>query len=335
MNLQHRVDLLARLGDYIKQNDSDWLRAVEKAHRENAWFIPEFIHNAASVIATNFLDRDILENWVSNYQLNRKTGMPYRVGIVMAGNIPLAGFHDFMSVFVSGHSAVMKTSGRDDVLIRALADKLLEWEPGLTQEVSFSEMLKGCHAYIATGSNNSSRYFEFYFSRFPHIIRRNRTSVAILDGTETYEELERLADDVFLYFGLGCRNVTKLYVPLNYDWVPLLAAFKKYGYLSDHNKYKNNYDYNLALHLLNKVFYMTNGAILLIEDPSVYSPVSQLNYEYGGDPAGIKEKLKDDLSVQCIVSRHDTPFGMAQKPAINEYADGVDTLQFLSTLTIR
>jgi hypothetical protein len=335
MNLQHRINLLSRLGNFIKENNSEWQETVEKAQRENAWFIPEFINHATSSIANNFLEPGILRKWAAAYGLEENRESLQTVGIVMAGNIPLAGFHDLMSVFISGNRAMMKTSSRDDALIRALVNKLIEWEPEVAGRASFSEMLRGCDAYIATGSNNSSRYFEFYFNRFPHIIRRNRTSVAILEGKETNEELDRLADDVFLYFGLGCRNVTKLYVPPGYDWLPLLAAFKKYSYLADHHKFRNNYDYNLALHLLNKVYYMSNGSLLLVEDKSVFSPVSQLNYEYFRKSDPVRESLRTDPSVQCIVSQQDIPFGMAQNPAITDYADGVDTLRFLSKLTNR
>jgi len=193
-------------------------------------------------------------------------------------------------------------------------------------------MLKGCDAYIATGSNNSSRYFEYYFGKYPHIIRRNRTSVALLTGEETNDELEKLADDVYLYFGLGCRNVTKIYVPDKYDFVPLLSAFKKYDYLAGHNKYKNNYDYNLALHLLNKKYYMTNGSILLIEEPSVFSPISQLNYEFYDNKKELTASLQSRDDLQSIISKDLIPFGRGQYPALDNYADGVDTLEFLTSL---
>lgn len=335
MNLPYRISLLDRLGKYIKENDDEWQATVEKAYAENGWFIPGFTQHAALSIANHFLDEKILEAWASRYSFSG-TDLPLKtVGIIMAGNIPLAGFHDLMTVFISGNRCRIKLSSKDKVLIPALVKKLLEWEPAAESWFEFPEMLKGCDVYIATGSNNSSRYFDYYFSRFPHIIRKNRSSVAILDGDESYEELERLADDVFLYFGLGCRNVTKIYVPRDYDFLPLLAALKKYQHLADHNKYKNNYDYNLALHLLNKVNYMTNGAILLIESPQLFSPVSQLNYEYYDDVAKVREELLSDENLQCIVSRTDTAFGMAQNPAITEYADGKDTLDFLSQLTNR
>ncbi len=250
----------------------------------------------------------------------------------MAGNIPLVGFHDWLCVFISGHKALIKPSSKDQVLIKHLLEKLNEWNADAATFSEFSEMLKGCDAYIATGSNNSSRYFEYYFKKYPHIIRRNRTSVAVLTGKETNEELEKLADDVYLYFGLGCRNVTKIYVPEEYDFIPLLEAFRKYNYLADHHKYKNNYDYNLALHLLNKKYYMTNGSILLIEDAPFFSPISQLNYEFYNDRNILQNLLKQNSDLQCIVGKDFTAFGESQSPVISDYADGVDTLHFLSKL---
>jgi hypothetical protein len=193
-------------------------------------------------------------------------------------------------------------------------------------------MIKNCDAYIATGSNNSSRYFEYYFGKYPSIIRKNRTSVAILNGKESKEELERLSDDVYQYFGLGCRNVTKVYVPRNYDFVPLLGAFKKYDHLGDHHKYKNNYDYNLAIHILNNKYYMTNGSVILVENNSPFSPISQLHYEYYDDERQVMEELRDDSSIQCIVGEKNIDFGGAQCPQVCDYADGTDTMAFLMSL---
>lgn len=331
MNLPHRVELLVRLGEYILSDNEEWLQAKEKAGLENGWFVPEFVDNATRNIATHFLQKNILENWAGNYPL-QPSRLSKTVGIVMAGNIPLVGLHDLLCVFISGHKALVKTSSKDNVLIRHLAEKLGEWDAKVHGLVQFSEMLKGCDAYIATGSNNSSRYFEHYFGKYPNIIRRNRTSVAIISGNETKKQLELLADDVFLYFGLGCRNVTKLLVPAGYDFIPMLDAFKKYICLADHHKYKNNYDYNLALHLLNAKYYMTNGCILLIEDPAIFSPISQLNYEYYTDKISVEESLKTSTDVQCIIGDGYLPFGQSQLPAIDDYADGVDTMKFLSSL---
>jgi hypothetical protein len=200
------------------------------------------------------------------------------------------------------------------------------------EDISIEQNLKGCDAYIATGSNNSSRYFEYYFAKYPHIIRRNRTSVAILDGNETIEQLQALADDVYTYFGLGCRNVTKLYVPRNYDFLPLLDAFKKYNHLFDHNRYKNNYDYQLAILIINRLYYMTNGSILLREDKSLFSPISELNYEFYDAVSEIHTFLDGNPSVQCIVGKQHIPFGEAQAPKLNDFADGVDVMQFARQL---
>lgn len=335
MNLQHRILLLSRLGEYILSGEDDWQKAVERAGHENGWFIPDFTEKAAGAIATHFLQPSILENWVSQYKIRDTNDPLLNVGIIMAGNIPLAGFHDWMTVFLSGNRAVIKPSSKDQVLIKKITDKLVEWEPMAASWFQYAEMLKGCDAYIATGSYNSSRYFDYYFSKYPHVIRRNRTSVAILNGEESNEDLEKLADDICLYFGLGCRNVTKIYVPHGYDFLPLLAALKKYNFIADHHKYKNNYDYNLALHLLNKVQYMTNGSVLLIENKPLFSPVSQLNYEFYSELGEVKKELTNHADLQCIVGNGHIPFGMTQVPSITDYADGVDTFEFLSKLTIR
>lgn len=250
----------------------------------------------------------------------------------MAGNIPMVGFHDLLSVFISGHKAVIKASSKDEILIKHLVKKLQELNNEVNELINFEVMLKGCDVYIATGSNNSARYFEYYFSKYPHIIRRNRTSVAVLDGNETTEELEKLADDAHLYFGMGCRNVTKIFVPKDYDFVPLLSVFNKYNYFKDHHKYKNNYDYNLALHILNGKYYMTNESIILFESPSIFSPISQLNYEYYTEKDRILDQLKTTDDLQCIVGHGHIPFGNAQIPALTDHADGIDTLNFLINL---
>jgi len=332
MNLPHRIDLLVRLGEYILGDAEDWQNAKERASRENGWFIPEFIDLAVANIAHHFLQKDKLKEWLAGYPLPEANNQPRQVGIVMAGNIPLVGFHDWLAVFISGHRAVVKPSSKDQVLIKHLAEKMAEWEPEMNNLSGFADMLKGCDAYIATGSNNSSRYFEYYFGKYPHIIRQNRTSAAILTGKETAQELELLANDVFLYFGLGCRNVTKIYVPSGYDFIPLIEAFKKYNYLADHHKYKNNYDYNLALHLLNKKYYMSSGALLLVEEPSHFSPISQLNYEYYEDKEVLAGELLNNQELQCIVGSGFVPFGQSQVPSLSDYADGVDTLEFLCRL---
>ncbi len=309
-----------------------WEAAKEKAGLANNWFTPEFINCAVNNIARSFLQKELLTSWVARYQLPEVNPHPVSVGIVMAGNIPLVGFHDLLCVFISGHQAVVKASSKDEVLVRHIVDKLIEWHPAITGLISFASLLKGCDAYIATGSNNAAGYFDYYFGRYPHLIRRNRTSVALLTGQEGPGELELLADDVYLYFGLGCRNVTKLYVPEAYDFMPLLRAFDKYNYLAEHHKYKNNYDYNLALRLLNKDIYMSNPSLLLVEADPVFSPISQLHYSYYADAAATVDKLRQDSSIQCIVGREHIPFGQAQTPSLTDYADGEDTMAFLKEL---
>jgi hypothetical protein len=272
-----------------------------------------------------------LNEWAAKYPIEQ-TNSPKNIGLVMAGNLPLVGFHDFLCVFISGHSVTIKTSSKDDILIKHLAKKLYEWEITVQNVVSFAENLKGCDAYIATGSNNTSRYFEYYFAKYPHIIRRNRTSVAILDGNETNEQLSSLTDDVLTYFGLGCRNVTKLYVPGNYDFIPLLTAFTKYNWLADFHKYRNNYDYQLALLIMNNKQYMTNPAVILAERPEVFSAVSQVHYEYYKDADALLESLRTNSDIQCITGIGGLPFGLAQQPSLSDYADGVDTMDFLTKL---
>jgi hypothetical protein len=332
MDLQQRLNLLAELGQYILSNPQSWRAVKDKAFYQNGWFIPEFVDHATINIALDYLDKEALLVLSSQYKIPTTNTAPKNVGIVMAGNIPMVGFHDFLSTFISGHYQTIKLSSRDDVLLKHLVEQMIKWAPELSEQIRFSEMLKGCDAYIATGSNNSARYFEYYFSRFPHIIRKNRTSVAILDGTETIEELDLLADDVYMFFGLGCRNVTKIYVPADYDFLPLLNSFRKYNHLFDHHKYKGNYDYQLAIFLINKHYYMTNGSIILHQEPSVFSPISVLNYEFYTEKDDISDQLLNNNAVQAIVGKGYLPFGAAQRPRLTDFADRVDTLQFLLSI---
>ena len=292
MNLQQRIEILEKLGNYILSNHPDWAAAKHRAYLENNWFIPEFVDLASNNIATAFLAKQQLEKLASDYNIPNENSSPQIIGIVMAGNIPLVGFHDFLCAFIAGHRIHIKLSSKDKVLLPHLIDQLVQWQPELGDEIRTADMLKGCDRYITTGSNNTARYFEQYFAKYPHVIRKNRTSVAILTGNETKEELSALADDVYLYFGLGCRNVTKLFVPQGYDFVPLLEAFRKYHSLAEHNKYKNNYDYQLAILIINRIFYMTNDSIVLKEDKSVFSPISQLHYEFYTDLSTIYQLFK-------------------------------------------
>ena len=333
MNIEERIGLTVTLGDYLLMNDETLQAAKEKARQANPWFTAGFVDMALQNISNNFLKRGSLSTWIEGYDLQKEPAKPKTIGIVMAGNIPLVGFHDLLCVFISGHKALIKPSAKDEVLVKHLAEKLFEWNDETGNHIAFADTLKNCDAYIATGSNNSSRYFEYYFGKYPHIIRSNRTSVAVLDGGETDAELSLLADDIQQYFGLGCRNVTKLFVPEGYDFTPLLNALKKYDYFIDFHKYKNNYDYQLALLILNRKYYMTNDSILLTENESPFSAVSVLNYEYYTDVDAVKERIFSDDCLQVITGHGFVPFGQAQSPSLSDYADGVDTIQFLVSLT--
>ncbi len=329
MILQERIILLGRLGQYMLGTAEEWQEVKERSYRENQWFIPEFVDRSVENIARQFLNPSFLQDWAAAYRVPDKQTHPKNVGVVMAGNIPLVGFHDFLCVFVSGHIATLKTSSKDEVLIKHLVKKLYEWDPAVQNEVSFAERLTGCDAYIATGSNNSGRYFDYYFGKYPNIIRRNRTSVAILDGTETPEELAALADDIQLYFGLGCRNITQLYVPQGYDFIPLLDALRKYEHFMDFHKYKHNFDYHLALLIMGNKYYMNNDTVVMTENVSPFSPVSQLHYQYYQNPAELTGLLQGNQDIQCVVGHGQIPFGQAQRPGLTDYADGVDTMAFL------
>jgi hypothetical protein len=332
MDLQQRIETAAKLGRYIKENNAEWQAVKDQASRANAWFTPEFIELLTMQVAERFLQPELLTEWAAAYQLPEHHTAPKKVGIVMAGNLPLVGFHDLLAVFISGHIAVIKPSSKDTVLMKHIADKLAEFDPAAGALIQFAEVLKGCDAYIATGSNNTGRYFEYYFSKYPHIIRRNRTSVAILTGNESQTDLLLLADDILLYFGLGCRNVTKIYVPENYDFVPLLAALKKHESLIELHKYKHNYDYQLTLLIMNNRPYMNNGFVVLTENSSLFPPISQLYYEQYTDSNAVIQTLEESSDVQCVVGEGFIPFGMAQQPSLTDYADGIDTMAFLKDL---
>ncbi|HNP54519.1 MAG TPA: acyl-CoA reductase [Ferruginibacter sp.] len=331
MNLQQRIDLFAALGNYLRQSPDSWLEARRRAGAVNPWFTESFVQLALDNIIEQYLEPTKLNAWAEAAQVADQH-QPKTVGIVMAGNIPMVGFHDLLAVFIAGHRQRIKLSSKDEVLMTYLVETLHSMQPETTDWIRIQDMLKDCDAYIATGSDQSARYFEYYFSRFPHIIRPNKTSVAVLTGEESAADLERLADDVHLYFGLGCRNVTKVYVPAGYDFIPMLDAFKRYSYLRELHRYTNNFDYQLSIILLNKQYYMSNDTILLVEAESIHSPIGVLFYEYYSDAAALREKLQQTESIQCIVGNGYTSFGKAQQPSLSDYADGVDTLAFLRTV---
>lgn len=335
MTLQERVNLLIRLGDHLRQEDEYLHALMHRASFHNAWFTIGNQKEAVAAIAGNMLKAEKLEAWLRRYQIS-EAAAPKTVGIVMAGNIPLVGFHDLLCVFIAGHRALIKLSDKDPYLLPYLIQLMVRSDKRAEGYFSIVSQLQGFEAVIATGSNNSARYFEAYFGKYPHIIRRNRNGVAVLSGEETREELFELGKDVFLYFGLGCRNVSKVYVPAGYDFEPLLEALHEYRQIVLHNKYKNNFDYNYALHTLNKEAFKANGCILLREDAGLQSRIASLHYEYYDKPEGLEREIESRKEeIQCIVARKGLlkqavlPFGKAQQPELWDYADGVDTLAFL------
>ena len=333
MNIQERISALSALGKILNNAEEGTASVAWKAANENPWFEPVFVQNATDKIVTAFLQENELTAFAEHYQVGTPR-QPKSVGIVFAGNIPMVGFHDLLMVLLSGNKAVIKYSSKDRVLMEFAVQKLIAINPAFEQFIVAQEQLKGCDAYIATGSNNSGRYFEYYFAKYPHIIRRNRTSVAILNGKESKLQLERLATDILEYFGLGCRNVTALRVPYNYDWQPLLGSLGKYAWMKDHHKFRNNYDYQLSLHLLNNKFYMTDGNLLLVENESLFSPIASLHYQYTDDYFDETEFATDhSQDLQCLVGgKNGIHFGQAQTPALDQFADGVDTMTFLQSL---
>ncbi len=347
IELNERIEVLATLGDYLaksidniegESNNSDFKELLLKAEAHNAWFTQEFLSLAINNIV-KMLDKDALTKWVSNYNASYFKDSDIRVGVVMAGNIPLVGFHDFLSVIISGRVFIGKLSSGDQFLLPYLAKRLVDIDKRFQSKIFFEEhLLKDFDAVIATGSNNSSRYFDFYFGKYPNIIRHNRNSVALLSGEETKEELRLLAKDIFSYFGLGCRNVSKLMLPRNYDIPSLLDEFQSFDYLSMHNKYFNNYEYNKSLLLINKEAHFDNGFLLLKENPALSTPVSVLHYEFYDDKEDEIERLnRANEQIQCVLStekglQNGVLLGESQSPTLMQYADNVDIMEFLLKL---
>jgi hypothetical protein len=354
MTLENRINALAELGTWLNNLDDERIQtAIRRTTHNNSWFTPENQSLALSEIRDHFLDKNKLEKWLSKYQISDSKfqismNTPLKseiwnlksVGLVLAGNIPLVGFHDILCVFAAGHISRIKLSDKDPFLLPMLLDKLKEIDPRTAEYFdTTTERLKDFDAVIATGSNNSARYFEAYFGKYPHIIRKNRNAVGILRGSETVEDLRCLSDDIFQYFGLGCRNVSKLYLPKGYNFNLLLETLHERNDLVLHDKYKNNFDYNFTILILNKIKYESNGCILMREAKEIASPISMVYYEFYDSLAQVKRDLaakKDEI--QLVVSPVKIPqlptfkFGEAQKPSLSDYADGVDTMQFLISL---
>jgi hypothetical protein len=338
MKLEERINSFAALGDALRQftegkssvrNDSLNM-IIENQHIQNPWFTPVNVKKAITAIYDE-LTLENLTKWTGNYPMLNERTVPLRVGLIMAGNIPLVGFHDFLSVLISGNNLIAKTSSKDNELIRFISNTLCDINPLFSERIEFTEgTLQNFDIVIATGSDNSSRYFEYYFGKYPNIIRRNRNSIAIIEGDETAAELENLGTDIFSYFGLGCRNVSKVYCPEGYDLKKMCEHWNGFSEVIAHSKYANNYDFNKAVYIVNRESFHDTGYLLLKEDVRLSSPVSVLYYEYYESQDAVRqqtEKLKE--KIQCIVGRGNIPFGKAQSPHLWDYADGIDTIEFL------
>jgi hypothetical protein len=354
MDIETRKTAFCRLGEilrgYIAEEEGSDKTDQDKHYREiireaatkseesNPWFTSHFIRESINSMAST-LQKDHLEAWTGQYPDLNKDIKSQTIGVVNAGNIPFVGFNDFLSVLMSGHIYYGKLSSKDEHLPQAIGKVLSGIEPKFKSRIFFEKkQLKHFDAIIATGSDNTARYFHYYFGKYPHIIRNNRNGVAVLTGNETTNELSRLADDIFLYFGLGCRNVSKVYLPEHFNTDRLLDNFERYRTLMDHYKYANNYDYNKAAFIMNKTPHLDNGFVLLREDKPFASPISILHYERYKDLNKVKKELNENQEqIQCIVThskafKNRVDFGKAQYPSLWDYADNIDTLQFLLSL---
>lgn len=338
MTLQERIESFSGLGKILRDSlegirtsySFEIEQLIINQQSKNPWFTPENVKMAVKDIADE-LTYENLTKWTNNYPSLDSVGIGFNVGVIMAGNIPLVGFHDFLSVLISGNNLIAKTSSKDPELIVYISDILCNINRGFRKRIAFTEgILEGFDAVIATGSDNSSRYFDYYFGKYPNIIRKNRNSVAILNGSETEEELSLLGSDIFSYFGLGCRNVSKIYLPVDYDITKMTLNWNDYSMITNHHKYANNYDYNKAIFLVNRDDFIDTGYVLLKENKSISSPVAVIYFEYYKASDNVyKEIEKNRGKIQCIVSKKEIPFGMAQRPHLWDYADGKDTVDFL------
>ena len=324
--------------DNIQGNDiffEELVQLIKLSQSHNGWFTPNQVYFAIESWA-EALTEDNLNKWLAAYELENVK--PKTVGLILAGNIPLVGFHDFLSVLIIGHNVLVKTSSNDQKLLPFLAKYLISVEPKFADRVTFTDgKLEGFDAVIATGSNNTARYFEYYFKDVPAIIRKNRNSVAVLTGNESKEELIALGEDIFRYFGLGCRNVSKLFVPKGYDFTAFFEAMYEYSDVIHYEKYANNYDYNKAVFLMSEFKILDNGFLTIKEDKSYSSPISSVFYEYYENTKELQERFDaQNEQIQCVVGTHVNdnylPFGQTQKPQLWDYADNVDSILFLSKI---
>lgn len=353
-NKIYLIGRLSKLGLKLANPDDELLDIIDNEHHYNAWFTPENTLNAVKAIGAMLNEEDLAtwllspESEVQSRESEKKTqdlrlgtqDSPKKIGLILAGNIPLVGFHDVLCVIASGHHALIKASSNDSRLIKYILNLFVQLAPEYADSFSFIDRLANFDAVIATGSNNTSRYFEYYFGKVPNIIRKNRNSVALLTGKESREQLFMLGHDVFDFFGLGCRNVSKVLVPKGYDFVPFFESIEPYQPIINHHKYNNNYDYNKSIYLVNGDKHLDNGFLLLKEDERLASPLAVLYFEYYDDLDDAQICLAElSDNIQCIVSgiplnqsNQIVGFGQSQQPKLWDYADGVDTMAFLALL---
>ncbi len=342
MQLNERIAAFEKLGERLMQqvallqrHEGKWYPIALNAQAQNGWFTIDSTSFALAQIAES-LSHNSLASWVSRYSFHEDDIEPLTVAVIMAGNVPLVGFHDFLSVLTAGHKFLGKLSSKDQVLLKALIDELLDIEPQFAPYIKLVEnKLDEFDAVIATGSNNTSRYFEYYFGSYPHIFRKNRNAAALITGNESPESMQKLGEDIFQYFGMGCRNVSYLLLPRDYCFEHLFDNLEPFRDIARHNKYANNYDYHRSVYLMNGIQHFDNGFLILKEDPALASPVSVVHFQYYDDLIAAQEFLtlhQDQL--QCVVGPDESWLspGQAQRPQLWDYADNIDTLQFLLDL---
>ncbi len=335
MTLEERIEALVKLGDTIKLDQENWQGLMTVAELHNPWFTKENVQQMLEGIKSQFLNKASLEHFCSAYDINDQGK---KIGLILAGNIPAVGFHDLLCCFLSGNRSIYKLSDKDSDIIPYLLKGLCDIAPGAEAFFTSVEKLSDFDAAIATGSNNSARYFEYYFSKVPHVIRKNRSTVAVLTGDETSDDFEGLADDINAYFGLGCRSVSKLCVLGKFDKHAFFEGQKKYLSNIHHSKYKNNYEYNYAIFLMNKMEFFTNDVLIAKPSDQLQSRIASIHYQEFEHMEDIKAYLQSqEDQLQVVVSKKQIfdrvcDFGMSQKPAINDFADGVDTMTFLTNL---
>jgi hypothetical protein len=332
MNLKNKIKAAQDFANYLLSDDEELQNIISKSYAYNYWFTPENTTFALHNIANQFLNESKIEAWLSTYKipenLNSKT-----IAIVAAGNIPMVAFQDILCVLIAGHKLQIKLAEKDKILLPFILEKWKSFDAELLDKIELVERLHQFDAVIATGSNNAARYFDYYFGKYKNIIRKNRNSIAILDGSESFEELVALGHDVFDYFGLGCRNVSKIFIPRNYDFTLLIHAFKQFNFLENHNAYMNNLDYQRTIYLMNQTNMQDIDFVNIIENTALCSPIACLYYQYYDDISETENFIQtENENIQCVIGKKYLAFGYSQQPSLSDYADNVDTLQFILSL---